>query len=421
MDERSLILDRATNLYLKSGNFNGLSLKDILIDLKLDLSALKDTVTSLVHEEKATLVFGGNPHIKAFTAEDTEKQIERLQASNLDQVCLYPSPSHLKSVVDPNLYKDSPFTLRLAFGEPQLSFESFDLSVLEYYRNDPRYYYDNDDINGYISVRDEHYKSGSMSSSDQILLQSFGFAYDSNMNRAVAVFLRYLADLSPQHQQMWNAKLLEGDYKLHPDYFKPSMLGEFPDGISIFDALIQEQHHINEMCKLMGRPPLFRDEYVDGKKPRGFSFLIRPTSREFNDFILLLDKLISDNINKSFFMKDVEFEYDEIRPSDGKVVAIQKGTIRILEEWLNKMWKVVDRKPIEETISAFKKVRKLRQNPAHSIKEDSFHQKYFKEQREIMIKAYTGIRTLRLLFANHPKVKGYKVPDWLQTGEIWTY
>jgi len=38
----------------------------------------------------------------------------------------------------------------LALGEAQLSYRSFDLSVLEFYRNDPRHRYENDDINGRI-------------------------------------------------------------------------------------------------------------------------------------------------------------------------------------------------------------------------------------------------------------------------------
>ena len=38
-----------------------------------------------------------------------------------------------------------------------------------------------------------------------------------------------------------------------------------------------------------------------------------------------------------------------------------------------------------------------------------------------MIEAYGSIRTLRLMLANHPKTKGYEVPDWLYKGEIWNF
>ena len=68
-----------------------------------------------------------------------------------------------------------------------------------------------------------------------------------------------------------------------------------------------------------------------------------------------------------------------------------------------------------------KKVRILRQQPAHKIKEDVFDQKYFKEQRKLILNAYTGIRTIRLIFANHLKVRvaDIDIPDWLQEGKIW--
>ena len=37
-----------------------------------------------------------------------------------------------------------------------------------------------------------------------------------------------------------------------------------------------------------------------------------------------------------------------------------------------------------------KKVRKKRQDPAHVVDEDIFDEKYFKDQRELMIRAYRG-------------------------------
>jgi len=72
-------------------------------------------------------------------------------------------------------------------------------------------------------------------------------------------------------------------------------------------------------------------------------------------------------------------------------------------------------------LATFKEIRKLRQRPAHGLDEDKFDQKYFQHQRELIIRAYTGVRTIRLLFTNHPKVKGYEVPEWLYLGQIWTY
>jgi hypothetical protein len=57
---------------------------------------------------------------------------------------------------------------------------TFDLSVLEFYFNHPRYICQNDDISGSISVSDEYYETSEMKSSDQFSFQTFGFAFTND-------------------------------------------------------------------------------------------------------------------------------------------------------------------------------------------------------------------------------------------------
>ena len=416
MDLKNKILENITEFYFDSRDFNGYPIRYFSTNLKISESEFKTGLISLIQDKMISLNFGDihpNPHVKAFLEENEETQIEKLQKSNLEHVCAYPTSFYLEQVVDTAKYYDKPFTMRIALGEPTLSYLSFDLSILEFYRNDPRYLYYNNDISGRISVSDEYYESEKMAMSDQIILQTFGFSYDSDFNRAVAVFLKYLSKLSPSHQQIWNSKLLKGDYKLHPDYYRMSM-GNFPEGGSIFDAFSEELHHINEMCKLMKRPNLFKTEL--SPKPRDFSFLIRPTLKEYNNFIHLLDKTISENINRKFFLNDIPFQYEDVL-KDGKIVIRQKGTISILHEWLKKKFIPEDEKPMEEMISTFKEIRKLRQRPGHAIDNDVFDQKYFKMQRELIIRAYSGIRLIRLIFTNDQNVRDYKIPDWLMSDD----
>ena len=209
--------------------------------------------------------------------------------------------------MDRSTYENKPYILAMALGTPQLDFRAFDLSVLEFYRNDPRYIYENDDIRGWISISDEYFESESVPESDQVLLDTFGFCYDENFNRAVAVFVRYLADLSPEHQQIWKAKELQGDYLLHPDYYRNTILGDWGTGISIFDAFVKELQLINKMAEAMERPVLFREDFSSGK-PNKFGFLVRPTLESYNEFVLLLDKMVSDNISKKFFKGETQHE-----------------------------------------------------------------------------------------------------------------
>lgn len=424
---KSAILETITRFYLESGDFNGMLVATLISEHKVGWDELQSLLRELIEEDLVGVLYNDlelNTHILRLGFPPKDVQIAKLEENNLLHTCVYPRPKHLEVVVDRSQYSGTPYKLSLALGEPQLMYRSFDLTVLEFYRNDPRYLYNNDDINGYISVHDDYFESNEMEERDQVLLQSFGFSYDKDLNRAVAVYLRYLADLSPEHQQIWRTKELRGDYRLHPDYYRNTIIGDWGEGASIFSAFQQELYLINRMALAMGRAPLFRQDFGEygENKPQKLGFLVRPTLEEFNNFVLLLDKLLSDNINKDFFRNEVPYEIETER-KDGKIQVQNKGTLQILDEWIRKYFRTSDWEPWNESIKAFREVRKLRQKPAHALDENAFDQRYFKEQRELIIRVYSGVRTLRLLLANHPKVRAadIKIPPWLDDGHIWTY
>lgn len=417
------IAESIAKFYLESGDFNGFPVYLLKQEFGLSDAEAKNVIRDLIKSRRIDAVFGNihpNPHIKAFSNIPSEDQLKFLDELEFgEHFCLYPSQDILSALPDAQRFEHAPYEKELALGAGQLDFRVFDLSVLEYYRNDPRYYYETDFINGQISIRDEYFESDSMPEHDQVLLQTFGFAYDDELNRAVAVFLRYLSKLSPEHQRIWAAKALNGNYKLHPDYYRNSILSEWGTRISIFDAFTQELALINEMAALMGKAGLFKEAYAKDR-PKEFGFLLRPTLAEFNSFVLLLDKMMSDNINKEFFANDLSLEEDEER-DDGKTIVRQKGTIALLAEWVRMYFRPADPKPLDEMFSAFRKVRKLRQKPAHAVNEDVFDLKYFKEQRQVVIAAYDAVRTIRLIFANHPSVRSNPpaVGEHLHQGKIW--
>ncbi len=425
MDDESRVVDHVTRFYLESGDFNGVPAWQLAEDISVSADRARCLIASLIREGKLSAVFGDrqpNPHIRAFEDKSIEVQIKKLEQASFEDFCLYPTPTVLAAHVNPATYQGRPFTLKLALGEPQLAHYAFDLSVLEFYRNDPRYYYHNNDISGSIMVSDSLHCAGTMHQRDQVLLQTFGFAYDDDLNRAVAVFLRYLAGLTPEHQQIWHAKVLGTwpQYKLHPDYYRTSILGNFPERIPVFVAFTWELRAINEMCALIGWPPMFRSDFADDKRPRTFGFLIRPTLKEFNDFVHLLDKMMSENLNRDFFVQDVAPDHEEVR-KNGKVVVRRKGTIELLQEWLSTRFRAPDPKPIQDMLATFREVRHLRQRPAHVADEDRFDQTYFQQQRVLMIRSYRAVKTLKLILANHPKAKAYRVNEFLQEENIWTY
>jgi hypothetical protein len=407
--------------YFSSGDFNGMPIYDLVNIFNVKSTGLHIAIRQAIENDFITARFDGNTHIRAFSKMSKQKVLECFDKMEYPgHTCLYPHQEKLKSSKYLAKYNNSPYERELAFGFGQLDFRTFDLSILEYYRNDPRYSYITDDIQGQIIIEDEYFESENIPEHDKILLETFGFAYDDELNRYVAVFLSYLKSLSPEHQRVWAVKEIKGNIKLHPDYYASNILGEWGERISIFEAFSQELQVINAMSIIMGKPNLFRDSYDNTHRPKEFGFLLRPTNSEFDKFILLLDKMMSDNINKKFFENDVELEIEETR-SDGKIVVSQKGTIQILESWVNKYFTATDKTPIERMISSFKKVRKLRQNPAHKINPDAFDQVIFKKQREIVIDAYDAVRTLRMLLANHPAVKASppEINEQLFKGEIW--
>lgn len=407
MNEQPDLVETVTRFYLDSADFNGLPVRE-LAPLTPDVV---EGIRAAIAANTVSVNFGDrhpNPHINAFDPEPIKEQLRKLETSNLEGACLYPTEDHLRSVVPSDASIDRPFTRRLMLGEPQLRFSVFDTAVLETYRNDPRYLFLTDDISGRISITDEQDESETMAESDNVLLQTFGFAYTKERTRAVAVFLRYLHDLTAEHQQIWNARRLTGDFNLHPDYARESG-GEWARGVSTLTAFLEEMHEVNALCEMIGRSRLFRNEYDGDKRPKRFTFLLRPSRDEFQSFVLLLDKMISDNINVAFFGTDIP-RTDE----DGN----QRGTLRLLQEWLERRVRLPDPTPRDELLEAFKTVRKLRMRPAHAIEADEFSPEYVEQQRHLMVKVYRAMQTLRLILQGHPKAEGY-APELDEDREIW--
>lgn len=419
MLDRNELLVEISDFYLESSDFNGIPVSTLI--RKYGETEVRSVLEQLIYDGLVSVVFGDyhpNPHIKALPSEPITEQIVKIKGERFRHACVYPTSSHLKNTVDSEEYTDRPFELCLALGEPQLAFKSFELSVLESYRNDPRYMYKYFDTYGYISIKDEFYQTSHVKDSDQILLQSFGISLDKDGQVYVAAFLRYLKDLSPEHQSIWESRLVERDTHLHPDYFRTSIYGDFPERISLYQAILMEMRATNEICDSIGRKPIFKNDFADDQRPREFGYLLRPTLKEYNNFVHLLDKMLSENINREFFGKDVPFETDELR-KDGKVVVRQKGTLHILHDWLRSEFETDDWSEITEMIDTLRRIRALRQKPAHSLEDNRFDQRFVYEQRELVKSAYRAVKVLRVVLGLHPDASKVSVDHHLQEGLIW--
>ena len=223
------------------------------------------------------------------------------------------------------------------------------------------------------------------------------------------------------HQVFWNTKEIPVSVcKVLTEYYNNLIKGSWITSRSVFSALIDEINAIYNLTSSIFGVPLFREELIGDKSPKNFTFFFSPTSKNYYDFINLLDKYISENINKSFFEDKIELE--EINSLDENIhERIQKGTLRLLEEWLNKCFKYPDETTSKEIMKSFKKVRKERQKPAHKIIDNQYDLKYIQKQKEIMEQCYLSMGSIRRNIQTHPRAKLVKLPDWIDSENVQYY
>ncbi len=344
-----------------------------------------------------------------------------LKTEGINGICIYPNPIEITNRSSLHEYEDRPYTHRLALAEPQLIPCFFELSVLEKYFRDPRYRCWFGDSNGNISVSDDAYRSEQTAERDKISIESFGIGYDKERNRVVVVFLRYLASLSPEHQQAWKSHEVPGPCKINSDYERASLWGEWPEYRSVYEAFIQEQLEINKLSSLLGKVPLFKSTYDGHERPLNFSSMLRPTRHNLDEFVQLLDKMLSGNIDKKFFAGDIPLE-DRITTRDGAIERQVLNTITLLERWLKKLYRTADGQDVShEVVASFREVRKARQPAAHEIGQNEYDLAFPRQQDEILGRAKQGLTKLRLVLSSHPKAKGYEAPGWLDGDKIVFY
>ena len=288
------------------------------------------------------------------------------------------------------------------------------------YSSDPRYAFSFRDYGGSISIADEFDQASDVPERDKILLQTFGLGYDAERRRVVVAYLRYLGRLSPDHQAIWNSRLISRNCKMAFAYYQNTIAGDWVEEGSIFEAWIEEQCVINDMCRLMGRSPIFRKTFREAERPNEFTLFLRPTRKNFYDFVQLLDKMLSENLDPSFFANEVAVE-EEVELPGGRVEVKRRGTLSMLEEWLKGKVRLKDTSAFDDVLSPLREVRNLRQTPAHKIFEDEYYEGYFDQQIALMKRTYQALNTLRLMLALHPSTRGYRIPDWLKEGRIALY
>lgn len=412
------LAEYVTEQYLISarrGSYNGVSGIAALLHGPIK-EGLRDALTAAIQAEKLECVWDVNPHIKRFWAHPIPKQLELLAKAKPDSFCIYPTEKHLMEMVADGEMRDRPFSRRLLLGEPQLEFATFELQVLSRYAHDPRFILNFEDYAGNISISNEHYESNKTRERDRVGLQSFGLAIDQAQIPHIVVFLRYLDNLSGEHQHYWNSFLTDRVPMCH-EYYQSSILGEFWENRCIRNAIGQEISVINAMANANFGKELFRQE-LSREIPIDISAFSVPSSENFSRMVLAWDKLLSDNLRSDFFPSDIARSNKTLNKK-GDVHIQPKGTINILSEWMTRQCEnEEDKRLVEDVVTMLKKIRDLRQRPAHSFSKNQFSEDFYKKRRALLCQIFEGLRALRVFFSALPNSVSVAVPEWLNSNEI---
>ena len=401
------LLGEVRKFYLSSHDFNGLPLRG-----GVDASII-EAATQLVSAGLLQVVAEGvdfpNPHIRPWpskrTVADQGDSLEALKRDNASSdVCLYPTPLGMKGVRLPKRFAGRPYEIDIAKGQGVLELAYFTPDVLEFYRNDPRYHCRINDFSVDMSVTDSVYGDHGEPEKDKVSLAHIGFAYDlsryvrdddmSLISRRVAVFSGDLASLSPEHQQRWRTfSVTNSGLKPHPEWWANQM-GHWGDGIGPFSRMFVSIKEINDLFANITGEKLFKVEEM----PDDYGWLLRSSEREWDDFIHMTDKLLSEGLRSDAF----EALGIPAKDEQGSII----GTLRRLELLMLKS--KIKEEVARKCLASFREVRSARQRPAHSLRANITDDTVVHKQVALMHRINESLKCIRFWLESHPNNK-----DWV--------
>lgn len=402
--EAHALMQRVRKRFLDSREFNGLHIHggDVEVSRGPGLELLRAGFLQVVTEADYM-----NIHIRPWPSRRTlDDQVQDLESLTPDGygVCLYPTPAGMKGIRLPARMAGRPFARAMARGKGTLELAYFEFAVLEQYRNDSRFRFGFGDAGASMWLTDEASDDAEVFERDHVGLSHIGFAYDlsgydaqdpeSPIARRVAVFYCDLITLTPEHQRRWETyRVPDDNLQPHPIWWQ-SQMGHWVEEVGPFSHLFMEIENLCQLSTMAFGEPLFRVT----ERPADLGWLLRPSQREWDDFVLQLDKVLSDNLRHHFF-------------DTAGVPAIDKGGQRIGS--LNRLQHFmlahgVTTSEATTVLAPLRKIRKARQKPAHEVRTDMTDRTFIHQQISLLqdvIGALTGIRGW---LATHPNCRSWK-------------
>ncbi|WP_143545957.1 hypothetical protein [Rhodococcus sp. 14-1411-2a] len=399
------LMKAVVDRYLKSGDFNGLQLHTSSEPDLIEVA--KRLVADQKLEVMVSEVDYPNPHIRPWPSRRTiESQIESLDglADAADSVVAYPTPSALQGVRVPARLKGHPFGAAMAKGRGTLELAYFSFDVLEPYRNDPRYLFRYWDFGVDMSIGDEAYLDDTELDRDKVSLSHLGFAYDlsdydrtdvnTRILRRVAAFYGDLAKLTPEHQQRWKSYQVDDNgLEPHPAWWMTQM-GHWADGIGPFEHLFVELENLNTLWTGAFGAALFK--HTD--RPQDFGWLLRPSQREWDEFIVQLDKVVSDNIRHD----GLDAAGAPRKDKDDQNL----GTLSRLAALLGNNG--IDAAVVKDLMQPLREIRQARQKPAHVLRTNVTDKTFVHRQVALLESLNDALKELARWMSTHPKNREWK-------------
>lgn len=398
------LLQQVRERFLSSREFNGLHVRGEAVE------SARGPGVELLRAGLLQVITGAdymNIHIRPWPSlrskEDQEQDLESLTADDYG-VCLYPTVEGMKGVRLPTRMTGRPYARAMARGKGTLELAYFEFAVLEQYRNDGRFRFDFGDAGASMGLTDEAFDGDDVFERDHVGLSHIGFAYDlsgydsknpnSPIERRVAAFYCDLITLTPEHQRRWETYQVPDDgLQPHPIWWG-SQMGRWPDAVGPFAHLFIELQNLNQLTKLAFDEQMFR---VD-ERPADFGWLLRPSQREWDEFVLQLDKLLSENLSSQFLDRVGVPGVDERNQRIGSLNRFQDFMLT----------HGVSESDAKKVLAPLKTVRQARQKPAHAIRANLNDHSFIHKQINLMqdtIGALTGIRGW---LSTHPACAGWK-------------
>lgn len=397
-EQAAVLLGHVREHYLDSPEFNGLHLRAERVDearaaaMELVEAGLLQVVTDADYM---------NIHIRPWASRRSmDDQVADLRALTTSHhgVCLYPTPLGMKGVRLPTRFVGRPYARAMARGRGTLDLAYFQFDVLEQYRNDSRFRFDFGDAGASMGLSDDAFEDDDVFERDHVGLSHIGFAYDlskydpddsqSPIVRRVAVFYCDLVTLTPEHQTRWQTyEVAATNLEPHPLWWG-SQMGHWPEAVGPFTRFFMELANLNELSVLAFGEPMFRND----TRPKDMGWLLRPSQREWDEFIVLLDKVLSDNLNSKFFDRaGLASSNDEGKPI---------GTLTRLQRFMEGGG--ADVEEVRKLLRPVRDVRQWRQKPAHSIRENLTDRTFVHRQISLINELVEVLGALRYWLSTHP-------------------